>query len=88
MPLKIWMILLLLFSGAEIFFNLFTIVFTIFISLFKRNYKMSENMKTAIKLIFVALFFVGVIYFLIIAVKVIAAWFGISLNKSIFDIFR
>lgn len=88
MPLKIWMVLLLLFSGAEIFFNVFTIIFAKIISLFKKNYTISENIKTAIKLIFVILFFVGVIYFLIIVVKVISAWFGIPLDKNIFDIFR
>ncbi len=88
MPTKIIMLILLIISGIEIFLNVFTIAFGKVIGLINKEFKLSEKMNAAIKLVFVAIFMVCVVYFIVIVVKAFALWLGISLDKSILDIFR
>ena len=86
--MKIIMLILLIISGVEIFLNVFTLVIEKSIGLFNKGYKINEKVSAAIKLLFVAIFMMCVVYFIVIAVKAAAMWLGISLDKSILDIFR
>lgn len=81
-------VLVFILTGLEIFFNTLTKIVRYIISLFGKKISVSEKAYTVIKLIVVALFLASVIYFLILFVKVLASWFGIPLNKSIFDFFK
>ncbi|EOC99529.1 hypothetical protein [Caldisalinibacter kiritimatiensis] len=87
MGMKALMLLILIITGAEIFFEVFTKLVKYIFSLFKKEIKIGEKFFGIIKLIVVAFFLVSVIYFLIEFVKVLADWFGIPINKSIFDFF-
>ncbi|RKD30067.1 hypothetical protein [Thermohalobacter berrensis] len=88
MNIKTIMFIALIFSGLEIFLNIFTMLIQKIASLFKKDYKLNQKGKDAIKLFVVAIFMISVIYFLIQLVKILAMWFGIPLDKSILDIFR
>ncbi|KGG80525.1 hypothetical protein [Caloranaerobacter azorensis] len=86
--MKTIMLFLILISGLEIFFSIFTYLINFIISLFKKDYNMSQKVKDAIKLVSVAVFMVSVFYFLLEFVKVMAKLFNIPLDKSILDIFK
>ncbi|WP_069648877.1 hypothetical protein [Caloranaerobacter ferrireducens] len=86
--MKSIMLILILISGLEIFFSIFTHLISFIISMFKKNYNMSQKMKDAIKLVSVAIFMVSVFYFLLEFVKVMAKLFNIPLDKGILDIFK
>ena len=88
MSTKIIMLILLIISGVEIFLNFFTLLIEKIISLFNKGFKLSEKVNAAIKLVFVAVFMTCVVYFIVLAVKAAALWLGISLDKSLLDIFR
>ncbi|MGF7058088.1 hypothetical protein [Brassicibacter mesophilus] len=88
MSTKIIMLILLIISSTEIFFNFFTLPIEKGIGIFIKGFKFNEKVSAAIKLVFVAVFMTSVIYFIVLSVKAIALWLGISLDKSILDIFR
>lgn len=87
MSLKMIFLILLTLSTAEIFFGLFSKIFNSILTSLNSNIKLGEKPKVAIKLIVVTIFFISVIYFLIEIIIWLANVFGISLNRSIFDIF-
>lgn len=86
--MKIIMLILLVIGVLEIFFNIITVLLEKFIRIFNRNYKFSEKVSVVLKLFFIFIFLISVIFFLVEFVKVLAALFGISLDDSILDIFR
>lgn len=53
-----------------------------------KDFRFNKKITEIIKVIFVIAFMLSVIFFLVQFVKVMALWFGISLDKSILDIFR
>lgn len=86
--MKSIMLILILISGLEIFFSIFTHLISFIINIFKKDYSMSQKMKDVIKLVSVAIFMISVFYFLLEFVKVMAKLFGIPLGKGILDIFK
>ncbi len=87
MKTKIFFLVLLVIGVLEIFFNFFSsIIYNKILK--KKNTEISEKLDTGIKLFFVAIFFIGLIYFLVQFVQVMARLFGISLDKGILDIFK
>ncbi len=78
------MAILLITSGLEIFFNIFSNI----IKKLSKNYKKDSKGNTIFKLIWVALFLITSIYFLFILIEVFAGWFGVPLDKNIFEIFK
>ncbi|KNF09187.1 hypothetical protein CLPU_4c02330 [Gottschalkia purinilytica] len=88
MTLKVYMLIVIILGILEIFFSVFTLLVESIMRVFNKNFKLSEKAKGIIKLFFVALFMISVIYFIAQTVKVLANIFGISLDKSILDIFR
>lgn len=88
MTKEIIVLILLVLSGIEIFFNVFTRIFEKLIGLFKKGFSFNEKAGGIFKLIFVAIFLVSVFYFLFLGLKVFADFLGISLDQNIFDIFR
>lgn len=87
MTVKITVLILLILSTVEIFFNFFSKILKAIISKFNPNFQLGEKPKAALKLIVVAVLFASVIYYLVVGVKFFADLLGISLNQSIFDIF-
>jgi cytochrome b subunit of formate dehydrogenase len=88
MNINFIVVLVLILTGLEIFFNTLTKIVRYIISIFGIKVSISEKTYTVIKLIVVALFLASVIYFLILFVKVLASWLGIPLDKSIIDFFK
>ncbi len=88
MNLKIFFLIVLVISGLEIFTNIFTKVIVFIASIFKKNFKLREKPEAVIKMLFVVIFLTSVIYYMTQMIKFLADLFGISLNMSIFDIFR
>lgn len=82
------MLILLIIGILEIFFNIISVLLNKFIGLFYKNFKIKEKTASILKLFFVIIFMISVIFFLAEFVKVMAAWLGINLNKSILDIFE
>lgn len=78
-------LIILIFSGLEIFTNFFTKFILRIIRIFNKEYIMSEKLDTIIKLIFVAGFLASSIYFLFQGVIILANWLNIPLDKSILD---
>lgn len=88
MKVKITFLVLIILGVLEIFLDFFTVLINNILLSKNENYKMDEKKKTHIKIFFIIIFFVGVVYFLGQFVKVMANLFGISLEKGIFDIFK
>lgn len=87
MTTKIVFLILLIVGIMEIFFNLFSTL--IIYLLYDGNKDVLEGkIGTSIKLTFVIIFFVSVVYFLFQFVIVMANLFGISLDKRFIDIFK
>lgn len=84
MLIKVIFLILLLLGVLEIFFGFFTMIIESYI----RKKKLDEKSKGKIKLFFVLIFFIGVIYFLFQFVIVMANLLGINLGKRFTDIFR
>lgn len=82
------MLIILVLGVLEIFLSIITIFLSKLIGLFVKDFKFNEKTAELIKLFFVIIFMISVIFFLTEFVKVLAAWLGIPLNKSILDIFR
>jgi len=82
------MLALLVVGVLEIFFNIITALLEKFIRIFNNNFKFSEKTSGRLKLFFVFIFLISVVFFLVEFVKVLATLFGISLDDSILDIFR
>lgn len=87
MKLQLLMLIVLIVTGVEIFFNVFTNLFSKMFFL-KKDFEFSQKTKENIKVIVVLVFMISVIYYLIQFVKISAAWFGIPLDKSILDFFK
>lgn len=85
---EIIVIIILILSGSEIFFNVFTKIFKWITGKFNKEYSFSEKFIGIYKLIFVAIFMASVVFFIVLGVKALAALLDISLDQSIFDIFR
>ena len=87
MTTKIVFLILLIIGIMEIFFNLFSTLIVKF--LYGGNKDVLDGkIGTSIKLFFVIIFFISVIYFLFQFVLVMANLFGISLNQRFIDIFK
>ncbi|MBE6083218.1 MULTISPECIES: hypothetical protein [Tissierellales] len=84
MLIKVIFLILLLLGVLEIFFGFFTMIIERYI----RKKKLDDKSKGKIKLFFVLIFFIGVIYFLFQFVIVMANLLGINLGKRFTDIFR
>lgn len=82
------MLIILILSGLEIFSNLITMLINSGIRILIKDFRFNKKITEIIKVIFVIAFMLSVIFFLVQFVKVMALWFGISLDKSILDIFR
>lgn len=82
------MLIILILSGLEIFSNLITMLINSRIRILIKDFRFNKKITEIIKVIFVIAFMLSVIFFLVQFVKVMALWFGISLDKSILDIFR
>ncbi|SCG83919.1 hypothetical protein DW1_2355 [Proteiniborus sp. DW1] len=88
MSTKVIMLILLIIGVLEIFFNIISNLLQKIIGLFNENFQFKEKTAGILKLIFVIIFMVSVIFFLTEFVRVLAALFGISLDNSILDIFK
>ncbi len=82
------MLILLVIGVLEIFFNIVTRLLQKIIGSFSKNFEFNEKAAGILKLIFVIIFMVSVIFFLAEFVKILASLFGISLDNSILDIFK
>ncbi|WP_176968003.1 hypothetical protein [Proteiniborus ethanoligenes] len=82
------MLIILILSGLEIFSNLITMLINSGIRILIKDFRFNKKITEIIKVIFVIAFMLSVIFLLVQFVKVMALWFGISLDKSILDIFR
>lgn len=87
MDTKIIFLILLILGLLEIFLNFFTTFLNNIICKNKSD-GMSEKTQSGIKLFFVIIFFISVVYFLFQFVQVMASLFGISLDKRFIDIFK
>ncbi|SDZ40648.1 hypothetical protein SAMN05660462_03057 [Proteiniborus ethanoligenes] len=88
MSIKLIMLIILILSGLEIFSNLITMLINSGIRILIKDFRFNKKITEIIKVIFVIAFMLSVIFLLVQFVKVMALWFGISLDKSILDIFR
>ncbi|MTI48661.1 hypothetical protein [Sporosalibacterium faouarense] len=86
MSTKIIFLILLVLSGSEIFFNIFTKLINLIFSVFGDKIKLGEKSKTVIKMISVAIFFISVVYFLIVGIYKLADLLGIPLDKSFLEL--
>lgn len=81
---KIIFLIFLVLGVLEIFFDFFTVLIKNTL-LHKKNKDINEKTKTTIKLFFILVFFIGIIYFIGQFVQVMARLFGISLDGGIFE---
>jgi len=88
MTTKIIMLILIVLSGLEIFLGVFTLLMIRIISLFNKGFTFNEKTKAGIKIVAVVVFMISSVFFLFQAVKVLADWLDIPLDKGILDIFR